>query len=159
MKPLAGWRLSDVVATWFGCGYTPIAPGTAGSLGALAVAGVMVWAFASPPYAFGALAALMLPSGVWAARQVEERTGRKDPQIVVIDEVLGQWLTLAGATHLNWKSWLLAFVLFRIFDTWKPLGVRRLESLSGGWGVVADDLLAGLYGALVLFAAGCFNLY
>jgi len=78
---------------------------------------------------------------------------------VVIDEVLGQWLTLAGAAALNWKSWLAAFLLFRLFDIWKPFPVRQLEALPGGWGIVADDLMAGLYGALVLFAAGCFNLY
>ena len=83
----------------------------------------------------------------------------KDPQIVVVDEVLGQWITLAGATSLNWKSWLAAFVLFRLFDIWKPPPIRRLEALHSGTGIVADDVMAGLYGALVLFVAGCFNLY
>jgi phosphatidylglycerophosphatase A len=78
---------------------------------------------------------------------------------VVIDEVVGQWLTLAGARPLNWKSFLAAFVLFRLFDIWKPAPVRQLESLQGGAGIVADDLMAGVYAALVLFLAGCFNLY
>jgi len=72
---------------------------------------------------------------------------------------VGQWLTLAGATSLSWKANLAAFVLFRLFDVWKPFPVRQAERLPGGWGIVADDAMAGLYGALVLFGAGCFNLY
>jgi hypothetical protein len=85
--------------------------------------------------------------------------GMKDPQFVVVDEVVGQWLALAGARALNWKAWLAAFVLFRLFDIWKPFPVRQLESLPGGVGIVADDLMAGVYAALVLFLAGWFNLY
>jgi phosphatidylglycerophosphatase A len=76
-----------------------------------------------------------------------------------VDEVVGQWMTLTGATVLNWKSWLLALALFRLFDIWKPPPVRQLERLPGGLGIVADDAMAGVYGALVLFAAGWFNLY
>jgi phosphatidylglycerophosphatase A len=102
--------------------------------------------------------ALSLP-GIWAADVVAREIGRKDPPIVVLDEVVGQWMTLAGATTLNWKSWLLAFALFRVFDIWKPPPVRQLERLPGGLGIVADDAMAGVYGALVLFAAGWFNLY
>ena len=81
------------------------------------------------------------------------------PRLVVVDEVLGQWLALAGARPLNLKSWLGAFVLFRLFDIWKPPPVRQLEVLPRGTGIVADDLMAGAYAALVLFVAGCFNLY
>ena len=87
------------------------------------------------------------------------RPAVKDPQIVVIDEVVGQWITLAGASALNWKSWLAAFVLFRLFDIWKPPPVRQLERMPGGAGIVLDDAMAGIYAALVLFAAGWFNLY
>jgi len=76
-----------------------------------------------------------------------------------VDEAIGQWVTLAGATAFNWKSWLAAFLLFRFFDIVKPPPVRQLEALPGGLGIVADDVAAGLLGALVLFAAGCFNLY
>ena len=97
--------------------------------------------------------------GIWAAGRTARACGQKDPSRVVIDEVLGQWVTLAGATALNWKSWLAAFILFRLLDIWKPAPVRQLESLPGGYGIVADDIMAGLYGALVLFTAGCFNLY
>jgi phosphatidylglycerophosphatase A len=74
-----------------------------------------------------------------------------DPGLIVVDEVVGQWITLAGVTHLNWKSWLAAFLLFRAFDIAKPFPIRRLEKLPGGIGIVADDALAGVYAALVLF--------
>ena len=83
----------------------------------------------------------------------------KDPQFVVVDEVVGQWLALAGARTLELEIWLAAFLLFRLFDIWKPAPVRQLESLPGGVGIMADDLMAGVYAALVLFVAGCFNLY
>jgi phosphatidylglycerophosphatase A len=73
--------------------------------------------------------------------------------------VLGQWVALACACRYNWKSYLAAFLLFRLFDIWKPPPVRQLEALPGGIGIVADDLMAGAYAALVLFPAGCFNLY
>ena len=74
---------------------------------------------------------------------------------VVVDEVLGQWLTLAGAPRLDtWQVWLAAFVLFRFFDIVKPFPVRRLEAIPGGAGIVIDDLGAGVYAAFALFALG-----
>jgi phosphatidylglycerophosphatase A len=148
-------RVAVAVATWFGCGYSPVAPGTAGSLAALLIAYLLPWR----PIYFGALAVAMLPIAIWAADVAARQSKLKDPQFVVVDEVLGQWITLAGAVSLNWRSWLAAFVLFRLFDIWKPPPVRRLEALPSGTGIVADDVMAGLYGALVLFTAGCFNLY
>jgi phosphatidylglycerophosphatase A len=77
----------------------------------------------------------------------------------VVDEVLGQWLTLLGATVLNWKAFVAAFVLFRIFDIWKPWPIRYLERLPEGSGIVVDDLAAGLYGALILYIGGRFGFY
>jgi phosphatidylglycerophosphatase A len=151
--------LAFAIATWFGCGYAPKAPGTAGSLAALAIAWALHTYAGVPPIGMAGLAMLLAVPGIWAAGVVARESGRKDPQIVVVDEVVGQWITLAGATVLNWKSWLLAFVLFRFFDIWKPPPVRQLERLPGGIGIVADDAMAGVYGALVLFAAGWFNLY
>ena len=65
--------------------------------------------------------------------------------------MIGQWITLAGASTLNWKSWLAAFVLFRLLDIWKPPPARQFERLPGGLGIVADDVMAGLYGALAIF--------
>jgi len=148
-------RVARAIATWFGCGYSPIAPGTVGSLAAVAIA----YFLPLRPIYFAALALAMLPVAIWAAGATARQSKLKDPQIVVVDEVLGQWITLAGVTSLNWKSWLAAFVLFRLFDIWKPPPIRRLEALPAGTGIVADDEMAGLYGALVLFVAGCFNLY
>jgi phosphatidylglycerophosphatase A len=81
----------------------------------------------------------------------------KDPGIVVIDEVIGQWIALAGARTLNWKTYLGAFILFRLFDIWKPAPVRQLESLPEGLGIVADDAMAGIYAALVLWLAAWFH--
>ena len=108
---------------------------------------------------FAVYALLLLGPASWAAGRVAEETGKKDPQIVVVDEVVGQWITLAGASALNWKSYLAGFVLFRTFDIWKPPPVRQLEALPGGWGINADDAMAGVYAALVLLVAGWFNLY
>jgi phosphatidylglycerophosphatase A len=152
-------RLALVIATWFGCGYVPKAPGTAGSLAALGIAWLLHRYTGLQWGAFAFLAMLLLPIAVWAAHLTAQVTGLRDPQIVVVDEVVGQWMTLAGAFTLNWKSWLAALVLFRLFDVWKPFPVRQLERLPGGVGIVADDAMAGVYGALVLFAAGWFNLY
>jgi phosphatidylglycerophosphatase A len=148
-----------VLATWFGCGLFPAGPGTVGSLGALAVAWVLVDVAGCQPWVFGALAMAMVPAGVWSADVTARHKGIEDPQIVVFDEVLGQWVALAGAYPLNGKSWLAAFLLFRLFDIVKPFPVRNLEKLPGGWGIISDDLMAGVYAALVLFGAGCFNLY
>lgn len=151
----SAWQL----ATWFGCGYMPKAPGTAGAIGAIAVA-IPLWLLLDfRPWHFGALSLLALYPAIWASGVVATESGRKDPQLVVIDEVLGTWLTLAGATHISWLSLALAFGLFRLFDIWKPPPVRQTERLPGGAGIVLDDMVAGVYGALVLFIAGWFNFY
>jgi phosphatidylglycerophosphatase A len=152
-------RLALVIATWFGCGFAPKGPGTAGSLAALVLAWLLTTYAGVSSIEFVWLALLLAIPGIWAADVVAQSSGTQDPQIVVVDEVVGQWITLAGATVLNWKSWLLALALFRLFDIWKPPPVRQLERLPGGLGIVADDAMAGVYGALVLFAAGWFNLY
>ena len=137
----------------------PKAPGTAGSLGALLVAWPLVAYAGAGPLTIGLLGILLIAPAIWAADRTARESGLKDPQIVVIDEVVGQWITLAGAARLNWKSWLLAFLLFRAFDILKPPPVRQLERVKGGAGIVLDDAMAGVYGALVLWAAGWFNLY
>jgi phosphatidylglycerophosphatase A len=147
------------IATWFGCGYSPVGPGTAGSLAALAIAYGLVRLGQWRPWYFAVLALALLPLGIWAAGKTAGEIRSKDPSIVVVDEVLGQWITLAGAVSLNWESWLAAFCLFRLFDIWKPPPVRQLEALPSGTGIVADDVMAGIYGALVLLITGCFNLY
>jgi phosphatidylglycerophosphatase A len=120
--------------------------------------------------------------GVWSSARVVEYSGEKDPQYIVIDEVAGQHLTLLlplipiALPHLtqhfdfsgyaiffalslvNWKYLLLGFILFRVFDIWKPFPLRRLEMLPHGWGVMADDWMAGIYAAILLRLALHFNL-
>jgi phosphatidylglycerophosphatase A len=152
-------KLATLLATWFGCGYAPAAPGTAGSLAALAIAALLVHYAGWGPLHFAVLSAAALAPAIWAAGNTAARLNLKDPGVIVVDEVLGQWVALAGARPLNWKSMLAAFALFRLFDIWKPQPVRALEAVRGGAGIVLDDIGAGIYAALVLFLAGCFNLY
>jgi phosphatidylglycerophosphatase A len=145
-------RLALTLATWFGAGYTPIAPGTAGSLAAIVIAFLARrWV---EPWQFAVWAAVLAIPAVWAAGVTAQIVGRKDPGIVVVDEVIGQWITLAGASTVNWKTALAAFALFRLFDIWKPPPVRQLEALPGGIGINADDAMAGVYGAIVLYLLG-----
>lgn len=151
--------LARLIATWFYCGYFPVGPGTAGSAAAVAIAWALHRFANMPAPAFALLALVLTVPGMWAAGVTEKMEGREDPGIVVIDEVIGEWLTIAGAATLHWKSWLLAFALFRIFDIWKPFPIRRLEKLPGGIGIVADDMLAGIYGAAVMLALGWLHLY
>ncbi len=152
-------QFARLIATWFYCGYAPKGPGTAGSLAAVVIAWLLHQYASLPALGIGALALVMLGPAIWAADVVAKVDQKKDPQIVVVDEVVGLWITLAAATTLNWKSWLLGFILFRLFDIWKPWPVRWFEKLPGGTGIVMDDVMAGVYGALVLLAAGWFNLY
>jgi phosphatidylglycerophosphatase A len=102
---------------------------------------------------------VLLAPAIWASSETERMAGKKDPGMVVIDEVLGQWVTLLGAIALSWKSLAAGFLLFRIFDIWKPWPVRWFEKLPEGAGIVADDLAAGVYGALILYIGGVFRLY
>jgi phosphatidylglycerophosphatase A len=122
-------------------------------------------------------------AGVWSSSRAAIHSGLEDPQYVVIDEVSGMHLTLVLAivpvglpTHLlpaadpsvfalyfafsllNWKYLLLGFILFRVFDIWKPWPIRRLEKLPGGWGIMADDWMAGIYAAILLRVALHFGL-
>jgi phosphatidylglycerophosphatase A len=148
-----------LIATWFGCGYAPVAPGTAGSLAGLVIA-IALNAFGGyGRFTLLVLAVALLAPAIWSASVVAKETNTTDPQIVVVDEVIGQWITLAGAATFNWKTWLAAFVLFRLLDMWKPAPARQLESLPGGWGIVADDVMAGLYGALAIFVLDRFHLF
>jgi phosphatidylglycerophosphatase A len=152
-------KLANLISTWFGCGFVPPAPGTVGSLAALAIAFVLVRYAGWRPLWFVPLVLVAALPAIWAAGVTARALAETDPGPVVIDEVLGQWLALAGARTLNLTSWICAFVLFRLFDIWKPVPVRNLEKLPGGAGIVADDLMAGVYAALVLSVTGCFNLY
>jgi phosphatidylglycerophosphatase A len=152
-------RLALAIATSLGLGYLPKAPGTWGSLAGILIYGLTLSYFPSPAASrtLGVTAASALAlavAGVWAADRSANFAARKDPQIVVIDEVSGQHLTYALAlAPLNWKYLLLGFILFRAFDIWKPFPARQSESLPGGLGIMADDWAAGLYAALGLWLA------
>ncbi len=148
-----------LLATWFGVGYAPRAPGTAASAAAVAIGFLLARGLGMHGWQFGLIAAVLAVPAAWAADRLERESRSRDPRVVVVDEVLGQWVALAGASVLNWKSGLGAFLLFRFFDILKPAPVRQCEALPGGAGIVADDLAAGLYAALVLWLAGCFNFY
>jgi phosphatidylglycerophosphatase A len=152
-------RLALLLATWFGCGYWPWGPGTAGSLAAVVIATVLHYYLVPLRTVLSVLIAALLLPAIWSSTRAARLLNRKDPGSVVIDEVLGQWLTLLGATALYWKALLAGFVLFRVFDIWKPWPVRQFEKLPEGSGIVADDLAAGVYGALILYIGGRFGLY
>ena len=139
-------RLARVVATAFGCGYSPFAPGTAGS----AVGVLLFWPMAVLPWPWqlGASAVLFVV-GSLAAGRVARRVGLKDPSIVVVDEVVGQWVTLT-ALPFTPAIVVLGFLLFRAMDVVKPWPARDLERVPGGWGIMADDVAAGIYAHLAL---------
>ena len=158
-----------------GVGYLPLAPGTWGSL-----VGVVVYALvrgAAMKFFFDVgprrnfnlfhvyygviaveLAAVFAISllGTWAASRTEKLSGKKDPGKVVIDEVAGQFIALIPVPFILGTAWwaaILAFVLFRFFDIVKPYPARRLESLEAGLGIMADDIVAGVYAAIVVALA------
>ena len=134
------------VATGFGAGMVPKAPGTAGS--ALAV--ILAWLF-FPSWWLAQILLVVATCaiGIWTSQYLEEALGETDPQIIVIDEVAGQFLTFLFLP-LNWTTLLLGFLLFRLFDIWKPGPIGRAGKLPGGVGVVADDILAGFAANILL---------
>lgn len=137
------------IATGLGTGYSPLVPGTVGSLPGLALAWV-AWALAgSVGLAIATLAVIAL--GFWAAEGGARHFGGRDPRPVVVDEVAGQMVTLLWIAPTP-AALGLGFVAFRIFDVWKPYPAGRLESLPGGSGIMADDLMAGIYANLVVRA-------
>lgn len=136
-----------LVATWFGCGFSPLAPGTVGTLGALP----LYFALRGfGPLAVLAAAALLAIVGTWAAGVVASEARSADPQIVVVDEVVGVLAALAASPPRS-DAVALTVILFRIFDVTKPFPARAAERLPGGWGIVVDDVVAGAWaGATVL---------
>jgi phosphatidylglycerophosphatase A len=137
-------RLARVIATAGGLGYAPVAPGTIASL----PPALVVWWLAPGDLALLSAAALVTLVGIWASDREARRVGEKDPRCIVIDEVAGMLVACCGNPR-GW-AWVLGlFLLFRIFDVWKPLGINQLQALPGGLGVVLDDVLAGVYASLL----------
>jgi phosphatidylglycerophosphatase A len=139
-------RLGVLLATGGGAGYAPIAPGTAGA--AIGVLWHIAFRPLGAPIEVVALVILSI-AGVWAAGVAASASGRKDPGHVVVDEIAGQALTLA-CLNTGFLGLLIGFGLFRLFDIFKPWPVRQFEALPGGLGIMADDLMAGVYGWIAL---------
>ncbi len=135
------------IATGFGSGYLPIAPGTWGTLVALPIHFLLIKL--SPEYYFIALGIVFIVA-VSTAGSAEKIIDRKDPGVVVIDEIIGMLITLIGAPSTP-LAWGCAFLLFRLFDIWKPFPVSWADRhLNGGLGIVLDDVLAGGYALLCM---------
>lgn len=143
------YRVAYTLAIWFGCGRFPKMPGTAGTIGAVPLYLFLVKG-GPVVVALGTMAVTLV--GLWASTQVVRKTGLKDPQIVCIDEVAGVLLTLVAAP-VTWKGVLAGVVLFRIFDQFKPWPARQAERWREGWGVMMDDVFAGLWGVVCLLVA------
>jgi len=135
------------IASFGYVGFFPIAPGTAGSLAALALFAFVRW-IGMPAFELATIVAV-LAIGIWSADGAERALGRKDPGPVVIDEVLGMLITLA-LLPVSLAGVLVGFLLFRLFDVVKPYPAGRMEHLPGGYGIMLDDAMAGLYAHLVL---------
>lgn len=138
--------LIRVFASFFGTGYSPVASGTAAS----ALAALFFW-FIAP---WGTLPALLITAAVTvlsvpAATAAEKLYGKKDDSHIVIDETVGMWISLLFLPH-QLKVYLAAFVAFRALDVIKPFFIRRVQSWPGGWGIVADDLFAGIGANLIV---------
>jgi phosphatidylglycerophosphatase A len=143
----AGVAAGRLIASAGGIGFFPWAPGTAGSAAALLV-GALGLSFAG--HAALALAAVVVAAGgIWAIRAAR---AKDDPGWVVIDEVAGQWITLLGLGHLSWAGAALAFALFRLLDITKPGPIGWADRRNSPLGIMADDVIAGVIGAVILWA-------
>lgn len=141
-------RLALLICTVGGVGYSPVAPGTVGS-----VAGLMMYAafrgLRLTPGIEGLILLALICAGAWSGTVAERHFGTTDPRAGVIDEVAGMLLTLFLLPP-TLTTVLVGFVVFRALDILKPFPARRLEALHGGWGMMADDLMAAVYGNLTM---------
>ena len=147
-KPPAPFHPAQVIASWFGVGRLPWAPGTWGSLAALPFAWAITALFGPRALLLAALALFFL--GWWAAGRVVRLSAAKDPGSIVVDEVAGQWLALV-VTPPSIVPYVAGFLLFRVFDIVKPWPARWIDQhVGGGLGVMADDMVAGFFAATAL---------
>ncbi len=133
-----------ILATWFGSGLVPVASGTFGTLAGVPI--VLLMGLPRPLYAALFVFAFIVVAA-WASDLSHRLVGKRDPSVVVIDEVAGFLLSLFYLP-VSWRTLCLGFILFRVFDILKPFPVRNLEALRGGIGIMADDLMAGIYANL-----------
>jgi phosphatidylglycerophosphatase A len=135
-----------LIATWFGCGRSPVAPGTVGTIGTLPLCYGL---FQLGPIAYWSTTVALTVLGVWASTRTAAELGDEDPACVVIDEVSGTLIAVGlGALGGLWPA-ALSVVLFRLFDIWKPGPIDSVQSLPKGYGIMADDVLAGLAAGLI----------
>jgi phosphatidylglycerophosphatase A len=135
------------LATSLGVGYVPYAPGTFGS-----AAGLLFWWFLPDSFAIQLAAIVVVFAvGTWSGNVAEQHFGASDPPPVVIDEVMGMWITLL-LNPVGWQGAVIGFLMFRLFDVIKPYPANRLERLPGGLGVMADDGMAAVYANIALRA-------
>lgn len=143
--------LHKLNASVLGAGYIPFAPGTMGALVGIIILFLIKWQQPNLQYfTWGLLLAIIIFTlfGVWSTNEMETEWG-KDPSKVVVDELIGVWVAVLWIpTETQWL--ILGFILFRFFDIAKPLGIRQLEKIKGGWGVMLDDVGAGIYANIVL---------
>ena len=137
-----------MLASAFGAGYAPVASGTVGSF----VTVVAIWLLPVTPQRILVALVAVTVVGVWAGSRVERVLGRKDPGIIVIDEVAGMLLSVILLPPTI-PALVTAFLLFRLFDIWKPFPARESQVLTGGVGVMVDDLIAGLYTLVLVLGA------
>jgi phosphatidylglycerophosphatase A len=156
-------KICWIIATWFGSGLLPKAPGTWGSLAAIPFAYIM--SVYTCPYVLISGTVALFFIGIWASDKIEESAQKKDPGFIVVDEVVGQWIALLPLPFLysilDHSSFyffsapvaVLAFIAFRIFDIWKPWPVSYADkNVHGGYGIMLDDVIAGMY-ALIITSA------
>jgi phosphatidylglycerophosphatase A len=138
--------LVNVLATFFGLGLSPVLPGTLASAATTLLYVFVLRGLGALPFA--ALVVALFVGGVAVSKMAADEIGQPDPGRVVIDEVCGQLIALAYLPS-GWVPAGLAFALFRVFDIIKPWPIRRLEKLPGGWGIMADDVGAGIAAAVL----------
>lgn len=138
---------SKIIATVFGIGYFPIAPGTLTSLIVVFLYKLFLHRLSWPLYLL--LFFLLFFVGVVASSKYESESNKKDPGNIVIDEAVGQFLLLFQMGE-EWLPLLLSFFLFRLFDIVKPIPIRKVENFPSGWGIMMDDLLAAIYAGVII---------
>jgi len=150
-RGLSFWHPVCLLGTFFGVGLLPLAPGTWGSLAALPIAAWTLIQYG--PIALALLAAGLFVLGIVVSEVYSRRTSETDPGPVVIDEVAGQWITLLPAATSVWWHWVVGFALFRFFDIVKPWPIGWADRrVKGGFGVMIDDVVAGIYAGALLYA-------
>ena len=140
-----------MLASVFGAGYAPVASGTVGSF----VTVVAIWLLPLTPLRIAIALVVVTLIGIWSGSRVERLLGKKDPGVIVIDEVAGMLLSVILLPRTI-PVLVTAFLLFRLFDIWKPFPARESQALTGGMGVMVDDLVAGVYALVLVLGARAF---